>query len=65
MQLTFVTEVDAPGIPEDEAASAIEDKINAIYTHDGIRQVVVQKVYLTRPASLVKIDENTADRLYT
>ena len=66
MQMTFVVDIDdTSDLAEEEIGSHIEDQINAIYTSNGINRCSVQKVYLTRPESLVRIDEDTAVRLST
>ena len=66
MQMTFVVDIDDKSKdPEETIGSQIEDHINTFYSSTGIDRVVVQKVFLTRPDSMVRIDEDTAVRLYT
>ena len=66
MQMTFVVNIDdrLKDDPEETIGSQIEDHINS-FSSSTIDRVVVQKVFLTRPESLVRIDEDTAVRLFT
>lgn len=65
MQMTFVVDIDDNSQdPEETIGSQIEDHINTFYS-STVDRAVVQKVFLTRPESMVRIDKDTAVRLHT
>ena len=66
MQMTFVVDIDdTSDLAEEEIVFFNDTATTEIYTSNGINRCSVQKVYLTRPESLVRIDEDTAVRLST